>query len=98
ANTTTITPAVTTPTTPAANTTTITPAVTTPTTPAANTTTITPAATTPTTPETPQYSTSQTAVSPSPGPSSDEVAAWVAGIVIFAIVSGIGIWTAVRRR
>ncbi|MGI0065351.1 MAG: cupredoxin domain-containing protein [Nitrosotalea sp.] len=47
---------------------------------------------------TPQYATSQTITSPSPGPSSDEVAAWVAGIIIFAIVSGIGIWTAVRRR
>ncbi|MGI0007008.1 MAG: cupredoxin domain-containing protein [Nitrosotalea sp.] len=74
-------------------------------TPVANTTSTTPTeaapvvtSTTTTTPtETPQYATAQTA-SPSPGPTSDEVAAWVTGIVIFAIVSGIGIWTAVRRR
>ncbi|MDE1814094.1 MAG: cupredoxin domain-containing protein [Thaumarchaeota archaeon] len=99
ANTTTTTPAATT-TTPAATTTTPAATTTTPaaTTPTANTTTTTPAATTPTAPETPQYSTSQTTVSSSPGPSGDEVAAWVAGIVIFAIVSGIGIWTAVRRK
>ena len=71
------------------------------TTPAVNTTTTTPVATTPTTTTpapNPTYSTSPTPASPSPGPSGDEVAAWVAGIVIFAIVSGIGIWTAVRRR
>jgi len=74
-------------------------------TPVANTTSTTQTETTPvatttttTTPtETPQYATSQTTNS-SPGPTSDEVAAWIAGIVIFAIVTGIGIWTAVRRR
>ncbi len=74
-------------------------------TPVANTTSTTQTETTPvvtptttTTPtETPQYTASQTTNS-SPGPTSDEVAAWVAGIVIFAIVTGVGIWTAVRRR
>ncbi len=82
-------------TTPVANTTVAT------TTPVANTTT-TPTETTPvatTTPtETQQYGASQTSVISSPGPSSDEVAAWVAGIVIFSIVTGIGIWTAVRSK
>ncbi|MDE1817347.1 MAG: cupredoxin domain-containing protein [Thaumarchaeota archaeon] len=77
------------------------------TTPVATTTTTTPtttspvATTTPSTTTTPventQYVTNPTTTQ-SPGPSSDEVSAWVAGIVIFSIVTGIGIWTAVRRR
>jgi hypothetical protein len=58
--------------------------------------TTTPVTTTPT--ETQQYAVSPTTVSSSSGASSDEIAAWVAGIVIFSIVTGIGIWTAVRRR
>ncbi|HJW19752.1 MAG TPA: plastocyanin/azurin family copper-binding protein [Candidatus Nitrosotalea sp.] len=87
--TTTTAPAVTT--TPVANTTTTTSNMTVSATSVANAT-ITPAATTQTETTTP------TTVSTSPGPSSDEVAAWVAGIVIFSIVTGIGIWTAVRRR
>ncbi len=69
---------------------TTTPAVTTP------TETTTPAATTPV--ETTQSTVTPTTASSSSGPSSGEVAAWVAGIVIFSIVAGIGIWTAVRSR
>ncbi len=65
------------------------------TTPVANNT-VAPVETTPVA-TTSQYAQAQTTNS-SPAPSSDEVAAWVAGIVIFAIVTGIGIWTAVRRR
>ena len=71
-----------------------------PTTTMSNTeTTTTPTiAPTPTPVETPQYVTSTLTTSQPSDASNAQMSAWATGIVIFSIVSGIGIWTAVRRR
>ncbi len=67
-------------------------------TPTVQNTTMSNIGTTSTPVETSQYITNTSTVSSPSDASSAQMSAWSAGIVIFSIVSGIGIWTAVRRR